>query len=308
MARKIDRPSRNGDGKTELVLGGGGIKGFGLIGGLKALEEKKVDLGTITGISIGSVVAAFYVNGYTPGQIQRIFLTELMGLDPDSLKRTMRLPTILRLWHGGFIDLGGLFREIVEKYELKPKRNLRILAYNVLQRKPVVFEGTDYDLARAITASCSIPGIMRPVWHGQGGIIGTWLTLVGSLLGFTSEGILVDGGVHHPNPGEFCQGRAIILKLGFASRLPDELLSPIDLGFHLLEMFWSVALDWHFQDPSEHILIKAGLPDVACLSFGLSPEKCQAMVDFGYNQTARAIDRAIARGAVPVKKPRGDQK
>lgn len=287
--------------QIELVLGGGGIKGFGHIGLLSALAERKVSIGIITGVSIGSLVAAFYTNGFTPSEINRIFLLELMGLDPDSLKRTLHLPSILRLLRYGFVDLGTLFKKIVEKYDLKPQPNLRILAYNVLKGEPVLFQGTDYDLARAISASCAIPGVMRPVWHGQKRTGKNGAPSVRCKHGESEDGILVDGGIHHPNPGEFSDGPAIISKLGFASRLPDRTLPLVDLGFHLLEMFWSVALDWYFPDPDNHLVITTGSPDVACLSFGLSPKKCRAMVNFGYRQACLSLDSAIRDGRIPVK-------
>ncbi len=296
---------KNGNRRTatskeiELVLGGGGIKGFGHIGLLKALEERQVSIGTITGVSIGSVVAAFHTNGYTPEEINRIFIIELMGLDPDSLKRTLHLPSTARLLKRGFVDLGELFRKIVDKYELKPQPNLRILAYNVLKAEPVLFEGTDYDLSKAISASCAIPGVMRPVWHGRNQSSGK--PQARCRHGESEDGILVDGGVHHPNPGEFSEGTAIISKLGFASSLPSLPMPIFDLGFHLLEMFWSFALSWYFADPEDHLVIQTGLPDVACLSFGLAPEKCKEMVKFGYRQACRSLDPAIKKGLIPLK-------
>lgn len=303
MARRENNTPPRRTGKIELVLGGGGIKGFGHIGLLKAIEEKQIDIGTVTGVSIGSVVAALYTNGYTPDQINRIFLTELMGLDPESLKRTMRLPSIARWFKSGFIDLASLFAELVKKYELRPQDNLKILAYNVIKGAPVVFEGRDYDLSKAISASCAIPGVMRPVWSGRKpeSTRDQAKTLARSWRGQTEESILVDGGIHHPNPGEFCKDQAIISKLRFANRLPDERLPLVDLGFHLVEMFWSYALDRYFPDPENHLVIDTGLPNVACLSFGISRRKCKQMVDYGYRKAARALDRAIRQGKVPVK-------
>lgn len=281
----------------ELVLGGGGIKGFGHIGLLKAIEEKGVAVGTITGVSIGSAVAAFYANGYSPDEIQTIFAREVRRLSPRHQERSVRARNLLR----GGIDLKELFADMVERYKLRPRRNLRILAYNVLNGKPVVFEGSGYDLATAIAASCSVPGVMRPVWFGQKDIVSTVTTIIDSWRGKTTKGILVDGGVHHPNPGQFCSGPAIISKLGFTRSLPSQWLSPVDLFFHLVELAASRLIDWYFPDPEGHLVIPVGMPDVACLSFGISDEKFNDMVAYGRRTALRALGRAIKSGRIPTR-------
>lgn len=294
--RIIARPAHGRS--IELVLGGGGVKGFGHIGLLKALLEYRVNVGKITGVSIGAVVAAFYANGYSPDEIEQIFLAEIKALGQSRLRTSLQLPCLRGLLKGGLIDLGELFETIVRKYNLQPRESLCILAYNALKREPVLFAGTNYDLPKAITASCAIPLVMRPVWHGQDCLQSNRAGVQHADCG---DGILVDGGVHHPNPGEFSAGPAIVSKLGFASRFPDASLPLVDLGFHLLEMFWSMALDWYFSDPEDHIVIRSGLPDVGCLSFGVSSRKCRQMVHFGYYQSRRVLRESIATGAVPVR-------
>jgi len=61
----------------ELVLAAGGVNGFRHIGVLDELEAQGIPLGTIHGVSVGAIVAAFYTNGYTPDQITEIFLEAL---------------------------------------------------------------------------------------------------------------------------------------------------------------------------------------------------------------------------------------
>ena len=90
---------------------------------------------------------------------------------------------------------------------------------------------------------------MRPVWFGQNDALSTVTTVLNSLRRKTTEGILVDGGLHHPAPGEFCKGPAIISKLGMAKKLPSEWLSPMDLFFHMLEMSAHRLIDWYYPDP-----------------------------------------------------------
>ena len=67
----------------EVVLGGGGIKGFGHVGLLQALEDRKVPIHYMTGISIGSIMAMLYVNGFTPDEIKEISTTNCIRCSPS---------------------------------------------------------------------------------------------------------------------------------------------------------------------------------------------------------------------------------
>ncbi len=61
--------------KIGLVLSGGGAKGLAHIGVLKALEENNIPIDYITGTSMGSIIGAMYVAGYSPVQIEKIVLS-----------------------------------------------------------------------------------------------------------------------------------------------------------------------------------------------------------------------------------------
>jgi len=65
---------RGGFMKIGLALSGGGIRGAAHIGVLKALEEAGIRIDMISGTSAGSIVAALYAVGYTPREIEKIFL------------------------------------------------------------------------------------------------------------------------------------------------------------------------------------------------------------------------------------------
>lgn len=180
-----------------VVLGGGGMRGVGLLGLLRFLEEQLVLIGKIFGVSIGSIVGAMYTNGRKTEEIEKVFLDDLRTAWWPLFQSLIPPLNPFRLMGGGLIDLVPLMRHLVEKYDLKPNDQLQIIAYDVLRREPVVFSGTDYDLAAVLAASCAVPGIMRPViytWRGR--------TMY-----------LYDGAVYHPQPGEFSPSPAIIGKL-----------------------------------------------------------------------------------------------
>jgi predicted acylesterase/phospholipase RssA len=74
--------------KTTVVLSGGGIKGIAHIGALKALEEKQIlkNIKVFAGTSIGGMIAALYIIGYTPDEmynfIELFNIKKMRLLDP----------------------------------------------------------------------------------------------------------------------------------------------------------------------------------------------------------------------------------
>lgn len=279
------------DGKIDIVLGGGGIKGYAHVGFLRAIEERRVAVGDVTGISIGSLVAAFYTNGYSPEQIDKILSGVLKKLDSKMLARALRaLGSPRKLIKGG-TDLSGLFEQLCTEYKLVPNPRLKIIAYNVRTGKPVLFQGTGYHLPSALTASCCVPGLMRPVWYAHADEIGEQ----------HGNQPLIDGGIYHPHPTEFCGRRAIVSRLGHARRLPREQIQAEDMAYHLLEMVASVVSDWLFtRNSPDDLVILTGLPCVASLNFHPSDQICRYMIEHGYKKSAEALDLHIARGFIPL--------
>ena len=58
--------------KIGLALGGGGARGFALIGAIRAFEEENIKFDYISGTSIGSIVGAMVSFGLTSAQMQEI--------------------------------------------------------------------------------------------------------------------------------------------------------------------------------------------------------------------------------------------
>jgi predicted acylesterase/phospholipase RssA len=301
---------KNTPSTIELVLGGGGVKGFAHVGFLKAVEELKINYGTITGVSIGSIIAVLYVNGFSTEEIETIFAQELKAITPKKLARSMLLPARLDrlIFAEEPVSLLTLMKDLVARYKLKPKSNLRLVAFNAITREPVVFSGKYYDLATAMAASCSIPFVFRPIENGEEVSLVTWLRhWVSRKLrqepdhADESE-LLFDGGLFHPTPTDFCQGPAIVAKLGFASQKSSEDLAFADRLFHNLEKHAARILDALFPDPrGEHVVITVGSADVAALSFGISPSQQKALTGNAYLRSISALKTAIAQGRVPIK-------
>ena len=141
-----------------LVLGAGAAKGFAHIGVLKVFEANKIPIHMIVGTSAGSFVGSLYAYGYDGFQLQSLALTVQRGdiLDfvfPDN----------------GFIK-GERLAEFIDKtLKNTPLDKLKIPFYAVatdLQNGREVVFGKG-DTGTAVRASCSVPGIFRPVQIGN---------------------------------------------------------------------------------------------------------------------------------------------
>lgn len=292
----MSNKSKPSSEKFELVLGGGGIKGYGHIGVLKAIHERNIKLGMVTGVSIGSAVAALYRNGYCPDEALDILLKEFTAFNKRVIGRGRKpnsLTTLLSLLSG--INLLPFFQDVMTRYDVKPRRNLRIVAYDAIQRKPVLFEGLKYDLPTAVAASCSIPVVMRPVWTGNWKKGETMRTILRRARGKADQTVLVDGGVYHPAPADFCKGPAIISRLGIASEMPrksfDECATWAEYLFQSIEVAGGRFIKRYFPENDTHVTIDSGKPDVGTLTFGICREQALEMVDYGYASAHRMFDQ-----------------
>ena len=143
---------------TGLVLSGGGARGFAHLGVIQALEEQGISPDILSGVSAGSIVGAFYADGYSPEEILGMFIEKKIF----SLIRF----TVPR---GGFLKLTGL-RDLIRSYlqaktfeELKKPLWITITNLNK-GRVEYVHQGP---LADVIIASSSIPILFEPHRIGE---------------------------------------------------------------------------------------------------------------------------------------------
>ncbi|HKJ41222.1 MAG TPA: patatin-like phospholipase family protein, partial [Sunxiuqinia sp.] len=59
-----------------LVLSGGGAKGLAHIGVIRALEENNIPIDYIAGTSMGAIIGGLYAAGYSPDEMEKLFLSE----------------------------------------------------------------------------------------------------------------------------------------------------------------------------------------------------------------------------------------
>lgn len=138
-----------------LALGGGFARGIAHVGILNVFERHHIPIHCITGVSAGSIVAAAYASGASPDEIGRAGCA-------------MRFRDIARWQIGrmGFVVSDRMKRfleRLLKVYAFEKMRiPLGVAATDLCTGEIVRFHGAG-DVVLPIRASCSYPGLFRPV-------------------------------------------------------------------------------------------------------------------------------------------------
>lgn len=183
--------------KIGLALAGGGVKGAGHIGVIKALEENGIEVGYIGGTSIGSIVASLYAMGYNTDEMLKLFkyfAKDIMKVDVknyfSSIKESKRIISY------GLISGENIELAIEECARLKNIKKLQDLKYPIVMPTVDIKENKKYvstnhendekfpndtylneiSIGKAVRASASYPGVFAPTMYKghkfvDGGII-----------------------------------------------------------------------------------------------------------------------------------------
>ncbi|WP_059104717.1 patatin-like phospholipase family protein [Shouchella shacheensis] len=153
------------DGKRPtigLALGSGGARGFAHIGVIRALEEAGIPIDCLAGSSMGALVASMYGVGHSVETMERFatLFRKKYYLDFTMSKQ-------------GFVagkKIETLIRLLAKKSKLEElKRPVAVVATDLKKGERVIFERGD--VAEAVRASLSIPGIFVPVHTKDGRIL-----------------------------------------------------------------------------------------------------------------------------------------
>lgn len=169
--------------KIGLALAGGGVKGAGHIGAIKALEENGIEIGYIGGTSIGSIVTALYAMGYTTDEMLKLFkyfAKDIMKIDPKYYWTNVK--SRKNFMGYGLISGENIEMAMNECAELKGIKNMQDVkmplvmpTVDIKESKKYVFTNHEYDekfktdcyirevsLGKAVRASSSYPAMFAP--------------------------------------------------------------------------------------------------------------------------------------------------
>ncbi len=140
--------------KIGLALGGGAILGAAHIGVLGALEERNIEVSSITGTSIGAFIAALYAFGVSPKEIETK-VADLNWLDAAGF-------TISKYGLLSNEKLGKTLTDTLGDVQFTDaKIPLAVVATDIGACKKVILK--EGSVAEAVMASACIPGIFIPV-------------------------------------------------------------------------------------------------------------------------------------------------
>ncbi len=282
-----------------VVFSGGGAKGLYHIGILKALEENRIPIDYISGTSQGAIVAGLYASGYSPAEIEQIFVSDqvrtwLSGkiesdysfyfrqmeedqamLDINLDIREKKVVAVLPINFIPSTQLDMAFNEFFAPVTAATGGDFdrlfvpfRCVAADVYNKREVVFR--DGDLGRAIRASMTIPMVFKPL-------------MVDSVL-------LFDGGMSNNFPYQVLDedfgpdlligGKCIAGKVE-----PDETTLPA-----VIEMITMARTD--FDLPKDRgILIERVFDDVGMMDYS----RAQYIIETGYRDAMEMMDSIRGR-------------
>ena len=143
--------------KIGIALGSGGIRGFALIGVLKALKENNIPINFISGASSGSLIAAHYAVFEDP----KLLRDALIGGTKNK-----QMPSIRDLGFRGGLIKGDKFTNLLKylfgkKTFLDTKIPLRIMVTDLVSGSAHVF--SEGKLSFGVQASCTVPILFEPI-------------------------------------------------------------------------------------------------------------------------------------------------
>ena len=271
-------PTDSSRPRIGLVLSGGGARGFAHVGVLKVLKELRVPIDCIAGTSVGAIVGGLYAAGMDPGEIESV----VRSLDwqdafrdrpsrrdlafrrkQDDRNFLVRFP--LGLKHGHILLPKGLvqgqklqqmLRALTlpvgdrERFDQLPTP-FRAVATNLETGRGVLLDRGD--LASAMRASMSAPGVFAPVER--------------------DGALLVDGGLAENLPMDVARAMGadvlLVVDVSFQLQTREHLDSAIAVSNQTLAIL--VRRDAERQKAtltSRDVLIEPELGETASTDFG----------------------------------------
>ena len=286
--------------RVGLVLSGGGARGFAHVGVLKALEAARVPVDLIVGTSMGAIVGGLYASGMTADDLEREILAVNWGdlfdrREPRQLLSQRRkeedfeLSPVLMLGFrdGAFVLPTGAvstrsLEMLLRRYTLSTRHlanfdglptPFRAVATDMETGKAVVMD--QGDLAAALRASMSVPGVFSP------------LAVNGRILG--------DGGLVNNLPVDVARrmGADVVIAVNIGTPLAgrETLGSVVGITTQMVNILTeqNVQASIATLTPND-LLLTPPLGQLTSSDFGKAPE----LVKIG-NDYAKTVGDALAR-------------
>lgn len=264
-----------------IGLGGGGIRGFLILGALKAVEEKQGNLNFpdgVYGCSVGAVIATGVAFGLSYKQAEEVCIKYV---NTSGFLPSYRHATIL-----AFTQKKGLFTmDLMEELFLKifdsmgidlrgkmisdAPQKLYLLASNITTQRPTLLTG-NIPLLAAMKASCCLPFIYHPqVIHNQ---------------------LYLDGGVYAENMYEAVPKGTLVLDIAHIKQsIFPSTLESISV-FDMVRTLWAGLRSVRVHADAINLNI-----DGIYLLDELKDEDKFRMINAGYSQAMRFLTKRFPK-------------
>jgi len=252
--------------RVALVLGGGAARGFAHVGVIRALEQEKIPIDLIVGTSVGSLIGALYAHEMNSFELE----WTAFSLEKDDLLDYALLSASM-----GPIKGDRLEAFVNKKVPVANIEGLKIpfaaVATDLNRGTRVVLDRGP--LARAIRASCAIPGVFQPVeFQGR---------------------LLVDGGTVDNLPVAVARekGADIVIAVDIGQNVTNyNITNLVDVTLQAMHIMFNENVSQ--QRRSADILISPAVGNVAMMDFTQKKRLMQAGMEAG-QQAAPAIRQAL---------------
>ncbi|GAB3276016.1 patatin-like phospholipase family protein [Kineosporia babensis] len=278
---------------SNLVFSGGGVKGVAYVGALQVLAEQNILSGidAVAGTSAGAITASLVAAGYTPDEMQTLFMDLDFTTFEDPTSKPVGIEHLLE--HYGWYT-GDRFEKWMQTHlsgdptfaELyrSTGKDLRIVTCDLVSRERVTLSHETYPnlkVSRGVRMSMSIALAFIPVTDSQ---------LPGKLL--------VDGGTVWNYPLEMFDATDPSATLGFHLGLPDPAPGPAitsRTGFveALYETEKRAQFDYLMATPADvKRTVFIDVLGISTLDFTITPEQKKELIASGAKATTAYLTPA----------------
>ncbi|WP_166239124.1 patatin-like phospholipase family protein [Paenibacillus turpanensis] len=303
--------------KVNAVFEGGGVKGIGLVGAVKAAEKAGFTFHSVAGTSSGAIVAAFLAAGYTADEMKRMIISMPFAnfIKPTWLHQLRIVGPGVRLFLKKGLHAGdALEKWVAEKLTAKgvrtfgdlPPQKLRVVASDISMGKMLVlpnaieqygFDPARLPIAKAVRMSTSIPYFFDPV------ILRMPLSRKGKQPSFSNQFIyIVDGAILSNFPlwlfdeSEY-QGPKLptlgFMLVGKQGSLVRQINGPLSMLNALFSTMLGAHDERYIEDQYRYRTIKIPTLGVSTTEFDIKEEKSLELFDSGFQAGEKFIAKLL---------------
>jgi NTE family protein len=271
--------------KTILVLSGGGIKGLGHIGALKALDEYDLlkNINVVSSVSIGAIISYLYLIGYNPDEMEKFImsfdLTEIIALEMNIMKNygidngDKLIGLLVQLTKNKNVNPLITYKELYEMTHIEFITatcciNTKSICYMSYKNEP------DLPVLTGVRMSFSFPIYFTPIYH--------------------KEMLYIDGGCIDNYPIHiFSERKEEVLGI-YLNEQMNTIKEFCGLETYLINIVLCLleGINVNATKGYEKQTIKVNIPVINFMDFNVDYSKKQEFIKIGYYTTVKFLSKS----------------